>query len=254
MAVDVTKSIFLLVAIRRIPDEATSKPRFLGTCFFTEFGGYPTLVTAKHVIEMADKESDSLHVVIPFNNRQSINLHMSAVVWHLTLDIAFVILNPTLYNEIKSELRALPILEQVLPFGTNVFTFGYPNTQTVLDDATGEPVLHVENFMMKGYITSIIKDSAITGAETAYILSFPAMPGISGAPLLVDSAGSVSCVGFLLKNRTTTQFLEERVDRTVHPERTIHIYRTIDFGIACDSKALTDARGMLEDAARNLSR
>lgn len=247
MEIDISSSIFPLVTSPRTPVGKSVKPRFLGTCFLTELAGFPVVVTAKHVVEMANRETEFLHIIRPFVEQATITLEQSIVVSHVTLDIAFIIMNLDVYEANKSVLRTIPISDQVLPLGANVSTFGYPNTNVVLDEATGDHILQIDNFVMKGYVTNVMRDSSVTGVDKAYILSFPAMPGISGAPLLYESAGGISCVGFLLRNMTSTQFVAERSENIDGLERIIHVYRTIDFGIACDAKALLEAESQLRN-------
>ena len=228
-----SKTIFPLLIADLNNDGIPSHHQYLGTCFFTIMEGFPLIVTAKHVIDNFDEElqkgSKCLIIATRYgeSGEKSALRLLCGVAYHKKIDIGILVLEPNFYNKYTSEFKMLEISYQELPMGTDVFTFGYPDSLEVYDEFYKGKVPQISNFCFKGYISNIVDETEFGGTERTYYLSFAGMPGISGAPLMLQIGDKVLCAGLMFKNKR----LDDRYE----------------FGLACDAHPLLEMKKIIKD-------
>ncbi|MDH3891842.1 MAG: serine protease [candidate division Zixibacteria bacterium] len=232
MVFDWSKTIFPLLIADCGENGQPVNPKFLGTCFFTVMEGYPIFVTAKHVIEgYEDKIGDgskNLFFATRYGKNDAIGLPAgSGVAFHNRIDIGILIIEPRSFARYKDEFRQLEISYSELPLGTEVFTFGYPDSAEIYDEFSRKKVPTINNFCFKGYVSNIADESVVGGTKRTYFLSFSGMPGISGAPLVSKGDDKLNCVGLVFSNK----LLDGRYE----------------FGLACDAEPLLDMKTIISD-------
>jgi hypothetical protein len=236
MVFDWSKTIFPLLVADSGDNGRPINPKFLGTCFFTIMEGYPIIVTAKHVI--ADYQdgigdgSKNLFIATRYGNQDVIGLPPgSGVAFHNRVDIGILLWEPKSFNMHKSDFKPLEISYSELPLGTEVFTFGYPDSAEIYDEFSREKVPTINNFCFRGYVANIADESVVGGTKRTYFLSFSGMPGISGAPLMSKAAETLKCVGLVIGSK----LLDSKYE----------------FGLACDAEPLLEMRNIIKDFKNN---
>ena len=108
-------------------------------------------------------------------------------------------------------------------------------------------IIEIENLLLKGYISNIIDTTNLGGTKKTYVLSFPAFPGFSGAPLLTFENESIHCIGIIYKNHEMLLPPEEK-EVDIEGEKVIkHIHRAFYFGWAMDANPLLDIKNLLNN-------
>jgi hypothetical protein len=203
------------------------------------------------VLEKFKNRNLSPCIVTRFGAQPALRLH-AGIVEHKRFDMAFLILEPRFYEMHEAEFVRLPIRYESLGLGSDVFTLGFPNSMALLDDLTDRKYLEVDQRVYKGYVSNITDQTAVGGGYKTYVLSFPAMRGISGAPLLSADGGGVECIGFIFGQTSLRETVDQQQIQL--PDRTVEIpiYEIHSFGVACDAEVLLNARELLENASAEL--
>lgn len=236
MVFDWSKTIFPLLVADCGDNGRPMNPTFLGTCFFTIMEGYPIIVTAKHVIEGQEDNirdgSKNLFIATRYGIHDVLRLPPgSGMAFHKRVDIGILLLEPKFFNRYKNEFKPLEINFSELPLGTEVFTFGYPDSAEIYDEFSREKVPTINNFCFRGYISNIADESVVGGTKRTYFLSFSGMPGISGAPLMSKAADTLNCVGLVIGSK----LLDSKYE----------------FGLACDAEPLLEMKNIIKDFKNN---
>lgn len=234
---DYSRTIFPMLIADKCTDTAPIVGEYIGTCFYSTLENYPIIFTAKHVLEsyrqeLVDQKKD-IYIATRFGRKPAIKLE-GAIIDHKSIDFgAFVLAGNTVSDSI-SELNAIPIEHSDLQLGTDVFTIGYPNSHGVYDDPIGLKVPNIYTFCFKGFIISYGDDVPQGGTRKTYMLNFPGMSGLSGAPLMLLREERFACAGILIGNRTI------RTGEEVH-----------NFAIALDASPLLELKDIISNYKAN---
>jgi len=243
------KSVFPLLSCERDEKGLLQDPKFLGTGFFAVIEGFPIIISAKHVLGGSYDRKEELFIATRYGAK-SVLLLLGGVVEHATLDIAFYVLEPEYYKKHQDEFRPIPIVYESLSVGMDVSTFGFPNSLVVRESGNESPVIEIDQYFFKGYICNIIDSTGIGGTKKSYLVNFPAMSGISGAPLLTLLRGEVVCVGYMFQERSISQKVDEKQIELNGQEVSIPVYQTYTFGVACDAHPLIEVQKLLAGAPK----
>lgn len=191
---------------------------FLGTAFFYEPN---KLITCKHVLASSKGEPCVM-------SRTSLSLlELKDVCLHEYADLATAKLGdgceevfPTLQLDLQPERRV----------GTDVTNYGY------IPEAASDERTAFTPRLQKGHIMRVFKD--IGDRASSYLeISFPAVCGLSGSPIISEDSGKV--LGVLSYNKRS-QMLEDTYEETSVKEgtesrsETYKAYRVIEYGVAVD--------------------
>ncbi len=245
------KSIFPIIGCEFDAQDLPKNPVFLGTGFLAIIEGYPVLISAKHVLGGFENSESKPCIATRFGARPILKLS-GAVVEHQKTDITFFLLEPKLYEEHKEELSPIPITYASLHIGMDVFTVGYPNSRVFSNYPVDTKVLEIDQFYFKGYISNIVDTTDIQGVKRTYLLNFPAMQGISGAPLLIATNNGIACVGFIFKQKSSSEKVDEKMVEIAGEKIPIPIYQTYNFGLACDATPLLEIKDLLANVSKKL--
>lgn len=232
---DWSKTIFPLLAAKSDPSVEPSAPHFIGTSFFSTIGGYPFLFTARHVIDpykdsLIKRETD-LFIATPYGKQRVIKL-AGAIVEHKFVDVCAYLIVGDVYTKHQTDFVPIDIDFTDLQLGTEVLSFGFPESGPVYDDGTKQKILEVHYYCFKGYISNIEDGSWLGGTRKTYKVNFPGMPGLSGAPLMLPKEGRLVCCGIMMGE--------------------VKIAQLYSFGIVCDASPLLEFKGILDDFNKGL--
>ena len=139
----------------------------------------------------------------------------------------------------KPEFQFLLASERALQ-GVDFSCFGYPFSGTRLDQL-GSPKATLEARLFKGYVMRTFTfDYPSFGPTLSYELSFPAPPGLSGAPMIEMNKRRILGVVYGNNDVATTEHLAE-VDSD--GSRTPEVQRIVSFGLAHHTATLRDLAG-----------
>jgi len=188
--------------------------RFAGCAFNLTADG--SIATCSHIARQVG--SDEILVAQDTNDDKL--YPVSEISYHKNLDFAVG------HIERPQCLLPQPFAGQVLP-GLDVFAMGHSSAGK--EDKT----IKTERRYFKGYVTQTTDQSVVVE------LSFPSLPGFSGAPVWVWGNGEFA--GMLFGNHESTieihSFEERREDDSTATER---IYRVIEFGLMIPVSSVTD--------------
>lgn len=180
------KAIFPLVVANLKPGLVGP---FLGTGFFIRPDG--TFLTAKHVLEGVTRPSGEDLAVVMLPGGPTLH-RVCDVRLADQFDIALG------RAEGVEDIQPLEIATEDAPMNRDVLTVEFSGTQSrVLED--GRPAMHFTPYHRKGYVICSYTSTYPEVVPTQSLdLSFPALRGASGAPVIVEADGSV--VGMVLAN------------------------------------------------------
>lgn len=180
------KAIFPIVSVGEMPE-----PRygFLGTGFFIDDSGL--FFTAKHVCKGVENEHNAAMVDLS-TDKLATPYQISNLRFSEEFDIAL--------GEVKGvrDIEPLAIATENAPMNFDILTAEFSGTysQQIEDE---RKALIFNPYFRKGqvlcYYTSTFPETVPTGCLQ---LSFPALKGASGAPVIVENTGSV--IGMIVGN------------------------------------------------------
>ncbi len=160
---------------------------FLGTGFFVDDRGL--ILTAKHVFADNPLGPGESYMFMKPNFEP---LPISDIRLSRRFDIGSG--RATDYRDYSP----LHIATRQVPTNTDVVTVEYSQTRTRID-GSGRATLTFQPFFRKGHVHTYYFDDALTGVQAEYLdLSFPALKGASGAPVITEDEGMV--VGMVVAN------------------------------------------------------
>ncbi len=220
---------YYVVPIVAVLKSDTSKFRFLGTGFFVGNEGH--LVTCAHVVRQVT-ELESLQC-FQIGRKKWIPLSIIRIMTDYDLALCMGIRPET---KLEMPLFAEPFVQ----LGTDVDTYGY------LHEPKGQDRLPFCRRVMRGYITSIPESLEY---PNTYELSFPALFGYSGAPILSrfniegENQSTLGIIGCIYGSRESSiikhiELVHEVTEENkVEREREVTA-RIVELGLAYNVKAL----------------
>jgi len=184
------KAIFPIVSVT----EKAPKPlySFLGTGFFIDADG--TFLTAKHIFPSADsvKKYDYNAIMFHLQPNQLSPCSISELEFSQQFDIALG------HVEGIRDIQTLNLASKNSPMNFDILTLEFSRTHSKQRE-DGELLLVFESCYRKGHVMRYYESDYPESIPTQCLeLSFPALKGASGAPVIVESDGSV--VGMIVQN------------------------------------------------------
>jgi hypothetical protein len=172
----------------------TSRPayRFLGTGFFIDNDG--TFLTAKHVFPSESSPQEHTYNAITFDlqNKRPVPCPISDLEFSPQFDIALGCVQGA------SNIRPLDLATKNYPSNLDVVTAEFSRTHLKKRE-DGEITLEFDPCFRKGYVMRYYTSTYPESIPTQCLeLSFPALRGASGAPVLMELGGAV--VGMIIQN------------------------------------------------------
>jgi len=165
---------------------------FLGTAFFIDNDG--TFLTAKHIFPGKDSTKEHTYNAITFDlqNSQPVPCPISDLEFSHQFDIASGRVQEA------SDIQPLDLATKDYPVNWNVITAEFSRTHPEqMED--GKVALTFEPCFRKGNVMRYYKSTYPESIPTQCLeLSFPALKGASGAPVVVERGGSV--IGMIVQN------------------------------------------------------
>lgn len=239
------KSIFPIISAEFDKEGNLLNPVFKGTGFFTFIKGYPLIISAKHVLGGFQETTATPCIVTRYGSLPILALK-GIITEHKRVDVTFMILEPNFFKKFKDEFHPIKIDSNPLSIGNDVSTFGYPNSQIILDDFSSNKIVEIDQYFFKGYITNIIDETSRGGTKKSYLVNFPSMMGASGSPLLTIRNKELVCVGFMFSGKSISEKVGEKEIELKGEKVTIPLYQTYNFGVACDADPLIAIGDLLE--------
>jgi hypothetical protein len=196
------KAIFPIVSVRYKGSRPTYL--FLGTGFFIDSDG--TFLTAKHVFP--SKEHTYNAITFDLQNIKPVPCLISDLEFSQQFDIALG------HVQGASDIQPLDLATKDYPLNSDVLTAEFSRTHpTKRED--GELALLVEPSYRKGYVVRYYKSTYPESMPTQCLeLSFPALKGASGAPIVVEHGGSV--IGMVVAN-IEQELLPAQIETVTEP-------------------------------------
>jgi len=166
--------------------------RFLGTGFFIDNEG--TFLTAKHVFPSKSSATEHTYKAITFDlkNNLPVPCPISDLEFSPQFDIALGRVQGT------RNIKSLDLAERNYPMNLDVITAEFSRTH-IKQREDGKLTLTFEPCFRKGYIMRYYKSNYPESIPTQCLeLSFPALKGASGAPVLMERGGAV--IGMIVQN------------------------------------------------------
>jgi len=220
---------YYVVPIIAVPKDEQEKFRFLGTGFFVGDKGH--LVTCAHVVKQITP-NESLHCY-QIGRKREITLEVIKVMTDYDLALC-------LGDRPQTKIEIPIVSEPFVHMGSDIDTFGY------LHEPRGQAHLPFTRRIMKGHIVSIPDSSDY---PDSYELSFPALFGFSGAPLLYSfniqgkTESKLGIAGCIYGSRETgivkhSELVHEVLSHGMIERETETISRIVELGLAYTPKAL----------------
>lgn len=190
----------------------TSRPAylFLGTGFFINNDG--TFLSAKHVFPSKSSPKEHIYNAITFDlkNRQPVPCPISDLKFSPHFDIAL--------GRVQGarNIQPLDLATQNPPINLDIVTLEFSRTHPKqMED--GELSLSFEPCFRKGNVLRYYKSTYPESIPTQCLeLSFPALKGASGAPVLMECGGAV--IGMIIQN-IERELLPAQIETTTESER-----------------------------------
>ena len=184
------KAIFPIVRV--IHEASIAAYRFLGTGFYIDNGG--TFLTAKHVFPNAESTKEHIYNAITFDsqNSQPFPLPISDLVFSPQFDIALGRVQGA------SDIQPLDVATENPPINFDIVTAEFSRTH--IERMQNEKLsLTFVTCYRKGHIIRYYGSTYPESIPTQCLeLSFPALKGASGAPVLLELSGAV--IGMIVQN------------------------------------------------------
>jgi hypothetical protein len=200
------KAIFPIVIVRY--KASIPRYRFLGTGFFIDNDG--TFITAKHLFtdEVSTEEHTYNAVTFNYQTSQLLPCPISDLKFSPQFDIALGRVEGAI------DIQPLGIATDNYPMNFDIVTAEFSLTHPKRTER-GEVGLYFESCFRKGYVIRHYTSTYPEPIPTWCLeLSFPALKGASGAPVLVESGGSV--IGMIVQN-VGRELLPAQVETVTEP-------------------------------------
>lgn len=201
---DPLKAIFPIVSVERTPRPWYS---FLGTGFFIDKSG--SFLTAKHVCEGLKTECNV--VMIEPSAKKATPYQISNLRFSEKFDIAL--------GEAKGvqDIEPLDIATKNAPINLDILTAEFSGTHTEPTDKG--KALVFDPYFRKGQVLRYYINTFPETIPTACLeLSFPALKGASGAPVVVERTGEV--MGLIVGN-IARELLPAQIERVTNGQKYI---------------------------------
>jgi V8-like Glu-specific endopeptidase len=205
-------AIFPIVAVKQGPTYS-----FLGTGFFVIKDG--TFLTAKHVFTDNPLGAGEYYGIVFMHEEISVH-HVSDVRFSESFDIAW---GQAEIEEIVDDIEYLELAEKDAPLNQDILTLEFSATRTVMSEAGIQVQLIASNH--KGYVIRYSKsDYPEAIPADALDLSFPALKGSSGAPVINEKDGQV--IGLIVANveRHLLPAQVETIDNGIEPKEEVRYF------------------------------
>jgi len=220
------KAIFPIVAMNQ-----QGPYSFLGTGFFLKKDG--TFLTAKHVFTDNPLGAGEYYGIVFMHEGLSVH-HVSNVRFSESFDIA---LGQAEIEKIVDNIEHLELAEKDAPLNDDILTIEFSGTRTVTAEASREIRLTPSNH--KGYVIRYYTSDYPEAVPTKVLdLSFPALKGASGAPVIDEKDGRV--IGLIVANveRHLLPAQIERIDNGIKPKEEVRYF--LPTGKAISWKHMTE--------------
>jgi V8-like Glu-specific endopeptidase len=200
------KAIFPIVAMNQ-----QGPYSFLGTGFFLKKDG--TFLTAKHVFADNPPGEGEYYGIVFTPEGNSVH-NVSKVRFSENFDIA---LGQAEIEKIVDNIEHLELAEKNAPLNQDILTLEFSATRTVTAEASREIQLIPSH--RKGYVIRYYTSDYPEAVPTEVLdLSFPALKGASGAPVIDEKDGRV--IGLIVANveRHLLPAQIERIDNGIKPK------------------------------------
>ena len=206
------KAIFPIVAMNQLGSYS-----FLGTGFFMKKDG--TFLTAKHVFADNPLHAGEYYGIVFMHEGLAVH-HVSNMRFSESLDIA---LGQVEIEKIVDNIEHLELAEKNAPLNQDILTIEFSGTRNVASEAGIEIQLIPSN--RKGYVIRYYTSDYPEAIPTETLdLSFPALKGASGAPVIDEKDGRV--IGLIVANieRHLLPAQVERVDNGIEPKEEVRYF------------------------------
>ena len=169
--------------------------QFIGTGFFINSNG--NFLTAKHVIQNNPLSVDQEYQVVIVKGKDDIKTY--SIDSELDFSEKFdIVLGKT--KKISKEFQSLELAKKNYPMNYNILALEFSKTRNIKIEK-GKTVLSLNPSYHKGYVISHYLSDYPDIVPTKFLeLSFPALRGASGAPVIMESDGAV--IGMIVRNVT----------------------------------------------------
>lgn len=223
----------IFLAEQRDPDPPTIV-RFCGTGFRL---ARDLLITCWHCVSEPEPERGGYAVAVDLGGRFRFHplMDLARDAGGADLATARIFADPD--DELPSPRLTLAARGTIT--GSDVWTYGYPLTETVFDVTTDARRFRLNSRLLRGYVTRTFWfDHPHLGEIASYELDMLAPEGLSGAPLVFRPGDSV--IGVIYGRHDATLVEEFSSVDTETGAATPEVQRIVSFGLACDTSSLFD--------------
>ncbi len=198
------ESIFPILKVNLEPFEIIER---LGTAFFVREDG--VLMSAKHVLAVAPAHGEAV-VAAFLGEPGKVSWHrITAINASAGFDIAIGRMEPPV------RIHPLSIASQDPPHNKDVLTVEFSGTKP-------GPRTDFTPYHRKGHVVAVYDSDYGTPSTRSFDLSFPALKGSSGAPLILERDGTV--VGMIVAN-VERYLLPAHIERLESPGRAVESHQ-----------------------------
>lgn len=220
------KTIFPIVSLRKEPKRGYL---FLGTGFFISNDG--TFLTAKHVFENPNIDDRSTYNAVMLHDGPTVH-KISGVEFSQHFDIALGHV-----EEVVQDIQPLKLATENAPMNYDILTAEFSGTMSKQLE-NGSSALHFTPYFRKGYVICYYESDFPEHVLTQSLdISFPALMGASGAPVIVERTGSV--IGMIVAN-VERHLLPAQVIRVQHDQTPEEVRYFLPIGKAIGWKHLVE--------------
>lgn len=200
------RAVFPIISVRNIP-----KPQygFLGTGFFVNASGL--FLTAKHVCKGVENESNAV-MPATLTEKTPAQYEISNLRFSEEFDIAL--------GEVHGvrDIEPFNIATENAPINFDILTAEFSGTYSQqIED--GSKALVLDPYYRKGQVLRYYVSTFPESSPTACLeLSFPALKGASGAPVIVENTGLV--IGMIVGN-IQRDLLPSQIERVTNGQKVI---------------------------------
>ncbi len=239
---NITSSVFPIYQMQRSQKGEYSDGYFKGTCFCTIISNMRLLISAKHVLSTTEQDVELAVFMPSLNNKVEIIKIEALRVDNKLEDFSFIIPIGKFKEFLYNSATPLEFLREKLELGANIVSYGFPlsNREINLDNST---LLTIVPMVFRGYIQGVWKDLERNNFNNIYAVSFPSLPGLSGAPLLFEKDDRLLIAGILHEHRSVGRIPinETIIDGNI----TERHFRSYEIGISSDYKPFIEIEKLI---------